>query len=455
VSAFVFAGPTLPPEAAPPLPGAVFLPPAAQGDVYRAALRRPRAIGIIDGFFEARPAVWHKEILWALDRGVHVYGSASMGALRAAELESFGMRGVGRIFEAYRDGELEDDDEVALAHAPAEQSFRPLSEPMVNVRETFAAAEAAGVLGTEARATLVRVAKALFYPERSYPTILERAGEEGVAAAEIDALRSWLPGGRVDQKRADALAMLERMGADLDSDWKPAAVDFVFQYTHTWDVARRAAGDIPLPEHPAADGLAGEHLVEELQLRGPETYGGARRGSLARLLAIDEARRAGVRPTRETIQTEADAFRIERELLSVSELDAWLARNDLDRDRLFDLIEEELLAHRGESGRASEIAVHLPSYLRVSGEYAELRERARRKWRALAERALDNASLADAGIDAEALYAWYFNERLGRTVPDDVGVYAEALGFGSEESFRHAVLREYCFVERLDGEGVG
>lgn len=80
---------------------------------------------------------------------------------------------------------------------------------------------------------------------------------------------------------------------------------------------------------------------------------------------------------------------------------------------------------------AAEIAIHLPSYLRVSGEYAELRERARRKWRALAERALDNASLADAGIDAEAL------------------------GFGSEESFRHAVLREYCFIERLDGEAVG
>jgi hypothetical protein len=56
----------------------------AQGDVYRAALRAPRAIGIIDGYFERMPSVWHKEILWAMSRGIHVFGSASMGALELA-----------------------------------------------------------------------------------------------------------------------------------------------------------------------------------------------------------------------------------------------------------------------------------------------------------------------------------------------------------------------------------
>jgi hypothetical protein len=33
--------------------------------------------------------------------------------------------------------------------------------------------------------------------------------------AEIEAFRTWLPRGRVDQKRADAVALLERMRADL------------------------------------------------------------------------------------------------------------------------------------------------------------------------------------------------------------------------------------------------
>ena len=56
----------------------------------------PRAIGIIDGVFLDVASVWHREILWALSQGVHVFGAASMGALRAAELDGFGMRGVGR-----------------------------------------------------------------------------------------------------------------------------------------------------------------------------------------------------------------------------------------------------------------------------------------------------------------------------------------------------------------------
>lgn len=59
----------------------VYLPPVAQGDVYGAALGRPDAIGIIDGYFERVPSVWHKEILWAMAQGIHVFGSASVGAI--------------------------------------------------------------------------------------------------------------------------------------------------------------------------------------------------------------------------------------------------------------------------------------------------------------------------------------------------------------------------------------
>src|SRR5262249_10679056 len=113
VTIIVFTGPTLPPAEAAKILDATYRPPAAIGDVYRAAQQRPWAIGIIDGFFESIPSVWHKEVLWALAQGIHVYGAASMGALRAAELAAFGMTGVGMIFEAYRDGIIEEHDEVA------------------------------------------------------------------------------------------------------------------------------------------------------------------------------------------------------------------------------------------------------------------------------------------------------------------------------------------------------
>jgi hypothetical protein len=76
-----------------------------------------RTIGLIDGFFGNVPAPWHKEILYAMGRGVKVYGAASMGAIRAAELHRYGMKGAGRIFQAYRLGLLTDDDEVCVLHS--------------------------------------------------------------------------------------------------------------------------------------------------------------------------------------------------------------------------------------------------------------------------------------------------------------------------------------------------
>ena len=91
---YVFVGPTLAVSDARAELDAVYLPPVTAGDVHRLWRLRPRAIGIIDGFFEHAPAVWHKEILWIMEQGVHVFGSAGMGALRAVELEMFGMRGV-------------------------------------------------------------------------------------------------------------------------------------------------------------------------------------------------------------------------------------------------------------------------------------------------------------------------------------------------------------------------
>jgi hypothetical protein len=237
VKACVFLGPTLPAhEAARVLP-AVYLPPASQGDVYRACCQGFAALGIIDGYFQQVPAVWHKEILWALHRGVRVFGSASMGALRAAEMARYGMEGVGEIFEAFRSGALEDDDEVALAHAPAEMGFRPLSEPMVNVRATLARAAAEGVLEPRAARALEALAKGLHYPERTYARLLAEGEKLGLPTGRLE---RWLPTGRVDLKRQDALAMLARMRAEQERGFPPPA-PIPFEETLFWREAVRQA----------------------------------------------------------------------------------------------------------------------------------------------------------------------------------------------------------------------
>ncbi len=241
MSAYIFVGPTLALSEARDALDAVYLPPAAQGDVYRVAQQRPLVIGIIDGYFATVPAVWHKEILWAMSQGSHVFGSASMGALRAAELAAFGMEGVGAIFEAYRSGDLEDDDEVAVAHGGPDKGYPSLSAALVNMRATLAAAEASRVVSPATRAALDAAAKSLFYPERSWPRVVTLGQTLGLPARELDALREWLPTGEVDQKRADALAMLTAIRERLAAGLEPKRVAYHFEETVFWEAARKAA----------------------------------------------------------------------------------------------------------------------------------------------------------------------------------------------------------------------
>ena len=129
----VFVGPSLGrAEVLKLAPSCEVRPPARQGDIWRALPSRPRAIALIDGVFEATPSVWHHELLSALSGGVAVFGASSMGALRAAELHPYGMKGIGRIFDDYRSGRRVDDADVALLHADEENAFRPMTFPLVN-----------------------------------------------------------------------------------------------------------------------------------------------------------------------------------------------------------------------------------------------------------------------------------------------------------------------------------
>jgi hypothetical protein len=234
----VFLGPTLPHYEAADIVEATYLPPVAQGDVARSCLAKPDAIAIIDGYFESVPAVWHKEILFALTQGIPVYGASSMGALRAAELHPFGMIGIGAIFEAYRDGRIEDDDEVAVIHGPAELGYPSLSEAMVNIRRTLAEAMSDDVIDVPTGRLLENIAKELPYRERGYGRMLRLARESGVAAEDCARFEAWLPNGRVDQKREDARLLLNRLKREaVGARIQPR---FRFEHTLLWENATRA-----------------------------------------------------------------------------------------------------------------------------------------------------------------------------------------------------------------------
>lgn len=191
-------------------PGAICLSPVSQGDILTAVNEfDPSSIVIIDGYFETMPAVTHKEIIWALVQDIVVIGAASMGALRAAELQPFGMIGCGEIFESFCDGRLEDDDEVALTHAPRELDFIPTSDSMVDIRATLAAAEEKKIITQEIKMDLLYKIKSVYYKERSYDLCYSFLKEKTDNQEMIERFRNFIISNKINQKNKDALLALK------------------------------------------------------------------------------------------------------------------------------------------------------------------------------------------------------------------------------------------------------
>lgn len=444
---FVFCGPTLAPDEGAAELDAVFLPPAAQGDVYRATLERPWGIGIVDGYFERLPAIWHKEVLWALSRGIHVFGAASMGALRAAELAPFGMVGVGAVFEAFRDGELEDDDEVAVLHGPAESGYRSLTDAMVDVRATLAAAREAGVVSEPARARLEALAKGLFYGRRTYSRLVELAAEEGLPASELAALERWLPENRVQRKREDALEMLRVMRRRMAETPGPFEPRFTFQHTEVWEELRRQSRRRPLGPGGGGETYRTESALDELRL-DPDAYRLERERAVSRALALElaDARQGDLGP--ETRRDALASFWQARRLEEPERRAAWLAERGLSERKLGRLLGDEARIRPIRRMAEAQVERSLEERLLLADRFSALESRALVKHRCLVARGLSRPSLADAGLDEGELWRWWFEERLGRAVPEDLGAYARELDLRNESALRRLVLRELLY-ERL------
>jgi hypothetical protein len=429
MSAVVFVGPTLPrADAESVLQEVVYLPPARQGDVFRAVRKyRPRAVGLIDGAFRDVPAVWHRELLWAMQAGVHVWGAASMGALRAAELAPFGMRGVGCIFAAYRDGRwgddptpFEDDDEVAVIHAPADAGAAPLSDAMVDLRATLDRAMAEGVIDPDTSRHLSARMKALHFPERSFARLAAEAADDPRTAALAD----WLRINKVSQKRLDACALLREMGALLQADPPPFHSTFRFEHALVWEQFLRT-----VPELEETELL----VLEELRL-DPVSYRAAEAAALGRIQAEDAA---------PDLAAVLDRFRTRLGLWRRADLDAWMERNALDAAGLERLLRREaaLDAARRDAGPALRTAIL--EHLRLSDQFAPLHARAQAKRRALAS----PPPLAPAGPAASAALDWYFTRKLGLPLPRSVAAWAREHGWSDEQSLTASVWQDYLFAE--------
>jgi len=240
----VFLGPSLEVEAARDILDACYLPPAEQGAIVRAVQGlEPRVIALIDGSFANVPAVRHKEILWAMSKGVQVIGAASIGAIRAAELNGFGMGGSGFIYRWYRATVGADDDEVAVAMSPVEMGARPLSEALINIRLTLRRATRMGAINKTMYASLIELARSLDFRSRTYDRIFEVA--ERALPVELrrslPALSDWIAGHAINQKATDTRELLLALSR-MDPDLPPPSARSRFQLTDAWLADLESAG---------------------------------------------------------------------------------------------------------------------------------------------------------------------------------------------------------------------
>lgn len=187
-------------------PTLTFRGPAARGDILAAVEDGAEAIALIDGYFGESASVWHKEILYALSRDVAVGGGSSMGALRAAECEAFGMIGIGRIHADYAAGRLIDDEAVALIHGPEELGWLPLSVPRVDFEATIRKLARMGLISQEERERFLLAANFMHYTERTYPAILERCEFSDPVRSQV--ILREIKRHKVELKREDAVAVL-------------------------------------------------------------------------------------------------------------------------------------------------------------------------------------------------------------------------------------------------------
>ena len=443
---YVFIGPSLPVAEARRILDAVYLPPVSMGDVYRLMALQPRVIAIIDGLFEQTPAVWHKEILFALSRGVRVLGASSMGALRAAELAAFGMEGVGEVFEAFHRGELVDDDDVAVAHAPAADGYRSLSEAMVNLRAGLREARDAGRISADSHNRLLVAAKDLFYPDRSWPRLFMIAAALGIASDELGALRDQIARSRPDVKRADAVRLLELLAAEQAvgpvSPSARAQISFDFEPTYFWDQmilhedSVVGAGDTANVASAGAnqDPISAADLQRHLRVDRARAHD-AQSTALLLFLADEEAKRREVAssPAVEESPKGASTAATREGLSSQGQVD--LERGERAIESLLALLPDP-------------INRRLPAALARLGRLEPTLIEVRRKRAILRTLGLRAAAPADAGLTLEDLLAWY--QQRFESIDGSPEAHALALGFGSLEAFVGEVVLEYLAERSLE-----
>jgi hypothetical protein len=406
---YVYTGPTLPHDAGRMLVDAHFLPPIKHGDILDALSEGVECVAIIDGYYETVASVRHKEILQALEAGVHVLGSSSFGALRAAELNAFGMEGVGEIYRMYASGEIEADDEVAVKHAPESEAYKLLSVPLVDLRYNLRRATEAGVVPPSAVDVILNCAQQMYFGDRTFRLIFARAEAHGINRDVIETCKNYFHKHWHDLKRADGEILLKTIAArisDLEA-WPILERPRIHRTSllYRWNVEQgRVLTRIGV--------IREEEVLAQLKL-STEEYSRVRQLANEGCWLRDYAERLNLTPSDEELSFCRQEFREREQIETLADEKEWLAARALTDEQVAELIETEAYVIR----LASSVGEEAPTRSQLLLDYARLCELSARPTEIESEWQRFWFQIKAGGLDADQLFTTRVDVNLAEPPP--------------------------------------
>jgi hypothetical protein len=257
-------------------------------------------------------------------------------------------------------------------------------------------------------------------------------------------LKAWLPKNLVNQKRLDAIAMLQAIKAAHAAALAPTPASYVFEHTILWDAVERQYGNGGNEDPTGAAVAPRNGIFDELRF-DPALYKQLRRSATVRALSRRAATDECAEPTLRELQDAARSFRKRMRFQSAAELESWLRARDLSHDQFMRLMGDEARRQRLDAAHAAAIDDALADELALADAHAHLQARADEKHAVLDARRIEQPTLEDAGLSEAEMIAWFLSECGQEPSDDDPAEVARQLGFVDKDDLLRAALREYCY----------
>lgn len=200
-------------EAKKIIPQIDFQPPIRRGDIEKCISDKVQVCVIVDGVFLQEPAITPSEIMEGIRSGMKIYGSSSMGALRASELKNYGMIGHGRVFEEICKTNYFRDD--FLGQGFDSTNRETFSFPYLDIKYSCESLQEDGFLSASDLKIILETMEKIHFSKRCIPELYQVIKQQNASNSQLLEKIKDLPNRLVSTKKSDAKSLLNLVLNDL------------------------------------------------------------------------------------------------------------------------------------------------------------------------------------------------------------------------------------------------